>query len=217
MQTTFIQGWVGGPVMIAFDFHEMSWLELPVKSLGQKVFAGTGNFVKLIFWSFTFHARMVFCCGHFGLKDSITFVSNNLFPCMLWHSLPTLVLPFEKIGMHWDFSLVFVAAVARLASGQATSQLCDKESRDCDNCFCVPLACCMAASLPRLLLRRRTKRNMLSDHDLWCFALSAKVGWVGCISECGAQMVWKEPKVRRHHLQSTFIQGLGGWASNDCV
>ena len=51
---------------------------------------------------------------------------------------------------------------------------------------------------------------MLSDHDLWCFALSAKVGWVGCISECGAQMVWKEPKVRRHHLQTTFIQGWVG-------
>ena len=77
--------------MIVFDFHEMSWLELPVKSLGQKVFAGTGNFVKLIFWSFTFHARMVFCCGHFGLKGSITFVSQQSFPFVYADSLASAV------------------------------------------------------------------------------------------------------------------------------
>ena len=42
----------------------------------------------------------------------------------------------------------------------------------------------MAASLPRLLLREEPKENMLADMNLWCFALSAKDGWVGRISEC---------------------------------
>ena len=45
---------------------------------------------------------------------------DNLFPCMLWHTLPTLELPFEKIGNAIGTSFDLVAAVARLASGQAT-------------------------------------------------------------------------------------------------
>ena len=80
---------------MCLTFMKSRGLSCPRK-VWAKYFDWHWKLVKLYFLIFHVSCQDGICCCHFGLKDSRTLVSDNLFPCMLWHALPTLELPFLK-------------------------------------------------------------------------------------------------------------------------